>query len=135
MSSLSSVSGKSEEGVGRLKEFLADDPVVCFAFLFGSYVKGTQKKTSDLDLAVYFHDPSPEGDRLLHLVSTLSNISAREIDLVVLNHASAFLRHQVMKYGASLIVKDRDVYRKFREKTISDYQEYKYVSGMNLYDR
>jgi hypothetical protein len=71
----------------------------------------------------------------LDLIHELSEHTRKEIDLVVLNHASAFLRHQVMKYGIRLFVQDEVVYRRFREQTMTDYEIYKYVSGMDEYDR
>jgi hypothetical protein len=40
-----------------------------------------------------------------------------------------------MKTGIPLIIKDRKIFQRFRERTISDYDEYKFVSGMNIYDR
>lgn len=117
-----------------LREFLSRDDNVLFALLFGSYAAGRQKKGSDIDLAVFFESP-PAGLDLLGLVNTLSELCSADIDLVVLNGASPFLRHQVMKYGVPLEVKDRILYREFREKVISGYDEYKFISGMAVYDR
>ena len=71
----------------------------------------------------------------LHYINTLSELTGTEIDLSVLNRASAFMRHQVFKTGVPFLIKDPVVYRRFREKTITDYQEFKYVSGMPPYDR
>lgn len=116
-----------------LKENLSTDQNVSFALIFGSYAGTKQERARDLDVAVYFMVP-PQGMDLLDLINRLSDLTGKEVDLVVLNSASAFLRHQVMKQGVLLIMKDRNVYRRFREKTISDYDEYKYVSGMNVYD-
>lgn len=121
-----------EVQIEKLKNALADDPNVVFAILFGSRARGKTLKglqKSDIDLAVYFKNP-PEGLALLDYISKLSDKVGDEIDLVVLNRASAFLRHQVMKERILLICKDQEIYRRFREKTISDYQEYKYISGM-----
>lgn len=126
-----------EVQIEKLKNALADDPNVVFAILFGSRARGKTLKglqKSDIDLAVYFKNP-PEGLALLDYISKLSDKVGDEIDLVVLNRASAFLRHQVMKERILLICKDQEIYRRFREKTISDYQEYKYISGMEKYDR
>lgn len=95
--------------------------------------RGRQKAGSDLDIAVYFKTP-PEGMALLHYISTLSELTGAEIDLAVLNRASAFLRHQVFKSGVPLLIRDPVRYRRFREKTITDYQEFKYISGMPNYD-
>ncbi len=120
--------------IARLKEFLESDANVCFAFIFGSYAKGRQKKGNDIDLLIYFKNV-PEGIDLLYFINALSDLINKEVDLVVLNNASAFLSHQVMKYGIPLIIKDGITYMRFREQTISDYDEYKFVSGMNIYAR
>jgi uncharacterized protein len=117
----------------RIKEFVSNDPTVCFAVVFGSYINNRHRKAKDIDIALYFYT-AHEGLDLLDLINTLSNLTCKEVDLVVLNTASAFLRHQVMKTGIPLIIKDKNIFQRFREKTISDYDEYKFVSGMNVYD-
>lgn len=119
--------------INDLKEYLSKDDNVLFAFLFGSYATGKQKKRSDIDVAVYFNNP-PCGLDLFSLINTLSDICAADIDLIVLNTASPFLRHQVMKYGVALAIKDQHIYRLFRECVISGYDEYKFISGMTVYD-
>jgi uncharacterized protein len=119
--------------ISCLKEYLSKDDNVLFAFLFGSYATGKQKKRSDIDVAVYFNNP-PCGLDLFSLINTLSDICAADIDLIVLNTASPLLRHQVMKHGVALTIKDRNSYRQFREVVISGYDEYKFISGMSVYD-
>jgi len=118
----------------ELKKFLSGDESVSFAFVFGSYAGDRKDKAKDIDVAIYFTIP-PEGLDVLELINRLSDLAGKEVDIAVLNNASAFLRHQVMKYGIPIIIKDGIVYAKFREKTISDYDEYKYVAGMSRYDR
>jgi hypothetical protein len=71
---------------------------------------------------------------LLHYINTLSELTGAEIDLAVLNRASAFMRHQVFKTGVPFLIKDPVTYRRFREKTITDYREFKCVSGIPNYD-
>lgn len=118
----------------KLKQKLMTDPNILFALVFGSHAQGKEKPGSDLDLALYFQDP-PEGLALLDLIHRLSDFMETEVDLVVLNRASAFLRHQIMKRCIRLFIQAPVRYRQFREKTIADYQTYKYVFGMNRYDR
>lgn len=113
-----------------VNDTIAPDPNVAFAFLFGSYAADRQRRSSDLDLAIYFHSP-PEGLAILDLRNDWSNRLGVEVDLVILNTASAFLRHQVMKTGKKLAVNDTLCYRRFRERTIADYQEYRWLSGRN----
>jgi len=117
-----------------LKEKLKRDPNVLFALVFGSRAKGLNKPLSDVDVAVFFKQPL-SGLDLLELIHELSGFVGKEVDLVVLNNASAFLRHQVMKKCIRLFVRDQLIYREFREKTMTDYDTYKFVSGMDRYDR
>jgi len=121
---------KTEEVV----EYLQSKSSALFAFLFGSVAKNRDRISSDLDLAVYFANP-PQGLEILDMHHRLSELAGKEVDLVILNSASPFLRHHILKTGTKLFVKDLLVYRSFREKTITDYDEYKYVSGMDVYDR
>ncbi|MBI4766854.1 MAG: nucleotidyltransferase domain-containing protein [Deltaproteobacteria bacterium] len=107
--------------VGRIA---GKDDNVIFALIFGSFSKGRPKGDSDLDMAIFFKTPL-EGLDLLFYRSRLSELTGKEVDLTVLNRASAFLRHQVMKYGHALLIKDRSIYSRFREKTIYDYGVYK----------
>ena len=118
----------------QLKEKLTQDLNIAFALVFGSRAKARQHPRSDLDIALFFKYP-PRGLDLLDLIHELSEYTKTEVDLVVLNHASAFLRHQVMKHCIRLLIRDMVVYRKFRERTITDYDTYKFVSGMDRYDR
>ena len=123
-----------EDKIQILSEYFNNASNVSFALIFGSYASGRQTKLSDLDIAIYFDNP-PDGLDLLSLINTLSDLIGIEVDLAVLNNASAFLRHQVMKNYVVLTIKDRVNYRRFREKTITDYDEYKFISGINIYDR
>ncbi len=117
-----------------LKQYLLQDDNTCFALIFGSHARGQARRDSDLDLALGFRDP-PQGLALLDMINTLSNVAQKEVDLVVLNRASAFLRHQIVKEGIRFLIKDPVGYRQFREKTMIDYDIYKYVTGLPANDR
>lgn len=122
------------DSIMEIRDILEKDGNVIFAVLFGSAAAGKAKPGSDLDIGIFFKRP-PAGLKLLNFINALSNSAGRDVHIAVLNRASAFLRHQVMKNRIVLTKKDEIAYRKFREKTISDYQEYKYISGMDVYDR
>ena len=116
-----------------LKQYLLRDDNTCFALIFGSHARDLAKRDSDLDLALCFRDP-PQGLALLDMINTLSNIAQKEVDLVVLNRASAFLRHQIIKEGIRFLIKDSVWYRQFREKTMIDYDIYKHFTGFHQHD-
>lgn len=123
-----------DNAVSMLKKYCDSDPNIIFALIFGSTATGRNKNNSDLDIAVYFKIP-PEGFEILKFINKLSELSGMDVDLVILNNASALLRHQVTKHKINLTIKDMAQYIKFREKVIDDYFEYKYISGMDIYDR
>lgn len=133
-SNVKTITVTQDEVIARLGEYMANDPAVCFAIMFGSHVNKSQKQAKDIDVAIYFYK-APKGLELLRIINRLSNLTRRNVDLIVLNTASAFLRHQVMKTGVPIIVKDDQTYRQFRENVLSDYDEYKSISGMDRYDR
>lgn len=118
----------------KLKEVLKTDDNVIFALLFGSYVTGKKKKDSDIDIAIYFKK-RPTTSKFLRYLYVLNDIAKREVDIVILNKASAMLRHQVFKNKQTLIIKDKKQYISFRLKSMSDYEEYKHISGLDIYDR
>jgi predicted nucleotidyltransferase len=117
-----------------LKKKLMQDSNILIALVFGSFAKGRQHQKSDLDIGLFFKQPL-SGLHLLDYINELSEHTGNEVDLVVLNNASAFLKHQVMKNCIRLFIRDRVVYRRFREQTITDYDTYKFVSGIDTYDR
>lgn len=50
--------------------------------LFGSYLKGTQKRGSDIDLIISFED-GKVGDNYFEVLFYLENLFKRKIDLIV----------------------------------------------------
>ncbi len=118
---------KAEVLIRILKEVLEKDENVIFAYLFGSQVSGLATEKSDIDVAVYFKLP-PEGVEKLDYAVKLEDVVKKEIDLVVLNEASPFLRFHILRTGVPLVVKDLEVLAKFKEKAMKDYDEYSYLS-------
>lgn len=119
--------------IDRIKEELEKNDNVIFALVFGSYSTGRQKKQSDIDIAVYLKK-IPDVDTFLKLISKLADVVHKDVDVIILNTASVFMRHQVFKYGIPIVIKNLSKYIRFREKNMDDYEEYNYISGMNLYD-
>ncbi|MCL4496638.1 MAG: nucleotidyltransferase domain-containing protein [Deltaproteobacteria bacterium] len=104
------------------------------AFIFGSFAAKRLGKNSDLDIAVLYENP-PTGFEILREIDKLSKIVGMETHLAILNAGSPLFKHQVMKNKINLVIKDEKFFGKFRENVISQYDEYKYISGMDKYDR
>lgn len=93
-----------------LSQYLARQPDVVMASLFGSHARGQAHAQSDVDLAVYF-DPVPDHRRLHEVWDRLECISQRDVDLVVLNDARPSIADTALR-GERLVVKDERLWLK-----------------------
>jgi len=88
-----------------LAEYLDSQEDILLAYLFGSAVSGRSNPMSDVDLAVLVQ-PQPDLPSLLERQLTLSRAVAeyagREVDLVLLNRASPFMKYEVARHGRVL---------------------------------
>ncbi|HEC36053.1 MAG TPA: nucleotidyltransferase domain-containing protein [Anaerolineae bacterium] len=93
-----------------LVAFLATQPDVIAAYLFGSLAEERATPRSDVDIAILFadaSDPLAVGDRQLQLMGELERFADREVDVVVLNTAPPVLQHQVLRHGRLLYERNR----------------------------
>ncbi len=119
--------------ISRLRDLLIKDDNVLFAFIFGSLAANRQRNDSDIDIAVFYENP-PSGFEILYEIDKLSKSAGIDVHLAILNNASPLLKHQVMKNKINLVVKDEKLFGKFRENIMSQYEEYKYISGLGKYE-
>lgn len=91
----------------RLK---ARDDVIA-AWLFGSRARGTERKSSDVDVAVLRQPSEDEGalDSLMLDVEDdiRGDLGGLEVQLVVVNEAPSDLVHRVLRDGILLIDRDK----------------------------
>lgn len=106
----------------ELKKYFIEKPEISMAFLFGSQSKGVAGSESDADIAVYF-TPSKRGALEWEERRAYPNegrvwldIESRlgvNTDMVVLNRAPATLADAIVREGAPLVIKDRNLYWRF----------------------
>jgi uncharacterized protein YutE (UPF0331/DUF86 family)/predicted nucleotidyltransferase len=111
-----------------LQQYFEKNKETSLAFLFGSFAKRTQRKESDLDVAVYFKNykflpfrKKPNKIRELErkVWFELTKLTHKEIDLVCLNEAPAVLISDTLKTGIPLSIKDEKLFWKlYLEKTL-----------------
>lgn len=102
---------------------LVKDYNIMLIYIFGSYAKGTNIESSDLDIAVYL-EGQPDGFIQLDILYDLVGILNRDdIDLVILNNVDEILKFQVIKYGKVIYMKD--LYSKviFESRVMSEYMD------------
>jgi len=98
------------EWMSSLLEYLASQPDVVAAYVFGSVAQGRARPQSDVDIAVLLSadlDEETRFDRRLRLGWEVERLIGRQTDLVVLNDAPPLLQHQVLKHGRLIFERDR----------------------------
>ena len=92
-----------------LARYLATQPDVIVAYLFGSRATGRARAESDVDVAVLLNeqDSVARFERRLRLGNEVEDVVSRPVDLIVLNDAPPILQHQVLCYGQLLFERSR----------------------------
>ena len=121
-----------EEVFKRNLQYLKEKYDIKLVYIFGSYAKGTNKKNSDLDIAVFLGgDYAPF--KKLELIGDLIEIFKRDdVDLVVLNEANPVLRHQVIKYGKIIFEESEEVRVNFEVQTLREYMDMEYFRRVQM---
>ena len=103
------------------------EPAIAAAYIFGSYGKGKQTPSSDIDLAILLDETKKTHFSLLDFISSTEKKIEYELDVVVMNTASEVLKYEVRRYGR-LIFERSSTYRKsFEVKGRKFYEDFLYL--------
>ena len=112
-----------------LAHALAGERQVRLAYLFGSQGRGSARADSDVDVAVLLDDeavadPTRVKDAIWRLGDVLGrHVGSERLDLVVLNHAPALLRHRVLRDGRLLHARSETERVRFVVRTLREHQD------------
>ena len=101
--------------------FLADDPDVLCAMVFGSTANGTHRLDSDLDVAVYCRGELDRQKRQ-QLTDDISVATGRTVDLIDLRHVDGALLRQILRNGIVVFSKVPGMFGILSERLL-DWQE------------
>jgi uncharacterized protein len=90
------------------------------AYLFGSAANGSERRDSDVDIAVLSPTDLDEVE-LWQLAQTLAARLGRSVDLVDLSRASTVMRSQIIATGVVLFDGDTAARRRFEGRAYADY--------------
>jgi len=94
----------------QITSYLAEQPDVVVAYLFGSVAPGQANARSDVDIAILLQkglDEEATLARQLAILVALQEMADREVQVTILNRASPFLAYQVLKEGLRLYQRDK----------------------------
>jgi predicted nucleotidyltransferase len=123
---------QNSELENRLREYFLNRGDVAFAFLYGSYARGTPHKHSDVDVAVYFYPgeryPVPYEEEIFYdgedeIWAELDQMLGKEVELLVLNRAAAVICASAVR-GIQLVVKDWNLYFDYVEAISRDAEDF-----------
>jgi uncharacterized protein len=83
-------------------------PCVQVMYLFGSYAKNNEKYNSDADIAV-FTDRTATAMTDLELGVFLENKLQKPTEVVIMQHVSPILQHEVLKHKIRIFEKDPEI--------------------------
>ncbi len=109
---------------------LENESDVLFAYLFGSYAKGTHDEKSDIDIAIYLKDEGILERDPLYPSRLAINIEKaldkrKTVDISVLNGSTLVFRNQVLRYGKLLYSKDEKKRIEFETSSLAQYYDFK----------
>lgn len=89
-------------------------------YVYGSFARGEESASSDLDVAVLQPPTEAIADRL-DLISAVSRATKREVDLVDLRTANLDLVYQLLREGKPLLVRNKDDVLAWEAERMTDY--------------
>lgn len=113
--------------IKTLREFFQKEEGVLFCYLFGSQATERTNSESDVDLGLFFDENKIDNffNKRIELIVELSKTTKKEVDVVVLNNASPFLRFVILKEGKLIFEKSKDQRIDFELKALNEYFDFK----------
>ncbi len=119
-------------------EYFKREKEILFAYIFGSLVKKTANKLSDIDIAIYIDERSADNRNFRYgyqaevLTDLIKILGTKKVDLVILNSAPPLLRHRVIYHGEIIYSADERERIRFQLDTINKYMDYKMLQKKTL---
>ena len=110
-----------------IRDYFAKQKDALCVYLFGSVATGKENRFSDVDIAVLFDDRASRDEysrRVLFMMDELSILLDKNVDIVVLNEASSFLKFQIIKSGVRIYEHPDRHSRDFESAAVIEYFDY-----------
>jgi predicted nucleotidyltransferase len=114
-----------QESISKIIEFFSKNDEILLAFLFGSFIENRITDESDVDLAILFRKPN--ASYIIEIKNSISEITGKDTDIVILNSASPIIKMQALKRGILLKKVNDSVYNEFFLRTLKEYDDLKTV--------
>jgi predicted nucleotidyltransferase len=114
-----------KDQIAKVVDFARAHHEISALYLFGSHASGHERSRSDIDLGVLFNE-DVDGFARIDMETEISNILAKDVDLIDMKRSGPFLRHQIYKHGRLIYHDESDYAYIFRAKSINEYLDSDY---------
>lgn len=115
--------------VERAKFYLAAQPDILLAYLFGSYARGEANALSDIDVGLLLSEGMSAQERFERRLTIgldlQRSFQRNDVDVVILNDAPLALAYRVLRDGQLLGCRDEDVRIQYSATIVSRYLDFK----------
>ena len=120
-----------ESEINKIKNLLANDERIVFAYIFGSRAKGIAGGRSDWDIAVYVAEEAgqtmPATFPFYIEAEIAALLATNDVQVVVLNGLeSPLLGFEIIKDGILLVDKDEGKRIEFEARVLGQYHDWQY---------
>ncbi len=124
----------TDKDIKRIISYFKGREEVSALYIFGSIANGGGTRESDIDIAVLINEARLKKKNFEHLKNDYYNaspaFSLRPVDIVILNTASLFLKHRILKTGEILFDRNRRLRVDFTAKAIIEYLDFKPIEDI-----
>ncbi len=126
-----------ESEINKIKNVLANDDRIVFAYIFGSRAKGIAGDRSDWDIAVYVTEKAGQTITAIFSFYIEADIArvlgTDDVQVVILNGLDApLLGFEIIKDGVLLLDRDTEKRIEFEARTLGQYHDWQYFSKRHM---
>lgn len=110
----------------KITSICKNEPSIVAAFLFGSYAKGKEKSSSDIDVALLLSEMKTSDLNPLSIATELEKKLGSMVDVVILNNAGEALKFEVRRYGKLIFERSSQQRKQFEVKSRKYYEDFIY---------
>ena len=117
----------TEINIDQLKQALASEESIVFAYLFGSFATGRNAPLSDIDIAVYPARKLTLDERLGIIQRLSKKAQSDHLDITFLNRCdNLYLLEAILEHGILLLDRDPDLRDYFEVMTHHKFLDFQY---------
>jgi predicted nucleotidyltransferase len=110
----------------KIASICKNEPSILAAFLFGSYAKGKEKPSSDIDVALLLNEMEIGDFTPLGFATELEKKLGFVVDVVILNNAGEALKFEVRRDGKLIFERSSQQRKQFEVKSRKYYEDFLY---------